>query len=72
MYLLNRQIQRLQRAEARLLLNEQMKGVVEMAGAVCHELNQPLQMILGNAEIMLLDLEPDHPVQSESGVSRNR
>ena len=33
-----------------------------MAGAVCHELNQPLQMILGNSEIMLLDLEPDHPL----------
>ncbi|MBA3013011.1 MAG: DUF3365 domain-containing protein [Proteobacteria bacterium] len=62
MYLLNRQIQRLQKAEARLLQNERMEGVVEMAGAVCHELNQPLQMILGNAEIMLLDLEPDHPV----------
>ncbi|MBU0969876.1 MAG: DUF3365 domain-containing protein [Proteobacteria bacterium] len=62
MYFLNRQIQRLQRAEASLLIKERMEGVVEMAGAVCHELNQPLQMILGNAEIMLLDLEPDHPV----------
>lgn len=62
MLFLNRQIQKRQQAEAQLLKHEKMTGVMEMAGAVSHELNQPLQVILGNAEIMLMDLEADHPL----------
>ncbi len=62
MLFLNRQIQKRLQAEASLLKHEKMTGVMEMAGAVCHELNQPLQVILGNAEIMLMDLEADHPL----------
>ena len=62
MFFLNRQIQRRHHVEEQLLQHQKMEGVMEMAGAVCHELNQPLQMILGNSEIMLLDLEPDHPL----------
>lgn len=61
-FFLNRQIQKRHQAENLLLQHEKMKGVMEMAGAVCHELNQPLQTILGNSEIMLLDLTPDHPL----------
>ncbi len=61
-FFLNRQIQKRQQAEAMVMQHEKMEGVMEMAGAVCHELNQPLQMILGNSEIMLLDLEPDNPL----------
>ena len=36
---------------------EKFQGVLETAGAVCHELNQPLQVISGYAELMLVDLE---------------
>lgn len=32
---------------------EKLQGVLEMAGAVCHELNQPLQIVLGYAEMLL-------------------
>ena len=35
---------------------EKFIGVLETAGAVCHELNQPLQVISGYAELMLVDL----------------
>jgi signal transduction histidine kinase len=35
---------------------EKFQGVLETAGAVCHELNQPLQVISGYAELMLVDL----------------
>jgi len=31
---------------------ERFKGVIEMAGAVCHEFAQPLQVILGNCELI--------------------
>ena len=40
------------RAEKALRESERMKGVLEMAGAVCHELNQPLQSILWYFELL--------------------
>ncbi len=61
-FFLTRQIQKRHQAEEQLRQHEKMEGIMEMAGAVCHELNQPLQTILGNSEIMLLDLAPDHPL----------
>lgn len=36
---------------------EKLQGVLEMAGAVCHEINQPLQAILGYSELMLMGHE---------------
>jgi K+-sensing histidine kinase KdpD len=30
---------------------ERLQGVLEMAGAICHEINQPLQTIMGYAEL---------------------
>ena len=50
-----RQIQKRLKAEDELRHHEKLEGVIEMARAVCHELNQPLQMILGNTEIILLE-----------------
>jgi len=38
---------------------EKFQGVLETAGAVCHELNQPLQVISGYAELMMVDLSED-------------
>ena len=38
---------------------EKLQGVLEMAGAVCHELNQPLQSISGYSELLLLDMNED-------------
>ena len=40
---------------------EKLKGVVEMAGAVCHELNQPLQVVSGFSEILLEKIQKDDP-----------
>jgi PAS domain S-box-containing protein len=34
---------------------ERLNGVIELAGAACHEMNQPLQAILGFAEIISMD-----------------
>jgi len=33
---------------------QKLQGVLEMAGAVCHELNQPLQSIIASSELLLL------------------
>lgn len=45
--------------QARFNEREKLKGVIEMAGAVCHELNQPLQSVLGYAELLLHRLAED-------------
>ncbi len=36
---------------------EKLRGVVEMAGAACHELNQPLQAISGYSELLMMEAE---------------
>ncbi len=38
-----------------------MQGALELAGAICHELNQPLQVILGYSEMLADDIEPGSP-----------
>jgi len=43
--------------QAELRRKERMQGVLEMAGAVCHELNQPLQIVLGYSELLLSNME---------------
>ena len=40
---------------------ERLQGVLEMAGAVCHEINQPLQIAAGISEILLLDMSTEDP-----------
>lgn len=45
----------------KMLQQEKLQGVLEMAGAVCHELNQPLQSLMGFSELLLMDLKRDDP-----------
>ncbi len=40
---------------------EKLQGVIEMAGAVCHEMNQPMQVISGLSELLMMDIEDDNP-----------
>jgi len=49
------------RAETERINKEKLQGVIETAGAVCHELNQPLQSISGYAGLLIMDIENDHP-----------
>ncbi|MCP3874260.1 MAG: GAF domain-containing protein [Desulfobacteraceae bacterium] len=41
-------------AETERYERERLQGVLEMAGAVCHEINQPLQAILGYSELLIM------------------
>jgi len=41
---------------------EKFQGVVEMAGAICHELNQPLQVVSGYSELAMMDIKDDKPL----------
>jgi PAS domain S-box-containing protein len=49
------------RAARDRLQKEKLQGVLETAGAVCHEMNQPLQTILGHTELSLADISPSNP-----------
>ncbi len=39
-----------------------LQGVLEMAGAICHEINQPLQVISGYAEMICDKIHSDDPL----------
>ncbi len=47
------------------LQKEKLEGVLEMAGAVCHELNQPLMSISGFSQLLSDDLTDDN-IQKEN------
>ncbi len=51
-----------QEAIQKIAEEEKLKGVLETAGGICHELNQPLQYILGAIQILLMDLDPKEPM----------
>ena len=53
----------LKKAEKEKLHKEKLEGALEMAGAVCHEINQPLQIVLGQAEILNMASEKDKSLQ---------
>lgn len=49
------------RSEEERIEKERLQVSLEMAGAVCHELNQPIQGISGYAETLLKDSAPGSP-----------
>jgi PAS domain S-box-containing protein len=52
------------RAAQNRIQKEKLEGVLEIAGAVCHELNQPLQAISGYSELMAMKLD-GHEAQAD-------
>lgn len=49
------------RAAQDRIQKEKLEGVLETAGAVCHEFNQPLQALSGYAEILTAKVDPEDP-----------
>ncbi len=49
------------RAQAERLEKERLQGVLEMAGAAAHELNQPMQIILGYVTVLSQRISEDDP-----------
>ncbi len=52
---------RMLKLQKALAETKKFQGVIETSGAVCHELNQPLQIISGNCELLMLDINDDNP-----------
>jgi len=65
LYQENLAIKKRRQLEEERLQSERLKGVIEMAGAACHELNQPLQVISGYSHLLLSDLSEDSPLFGE-------
>lgn len=53
-------------AEAKLRDLAKLEGVIEISGAVCHELNQPMQAISGYSELIMLSLGNEHPIYGKA------
>lgn len=53
-------------AEKEKYEKERLQGVLEMAGAVCHEINQPLQAIIGYSELLLMTPEEERAKDTDS------
>lgn len=47
--------------EAATRNSERLQGALELAGAVCHDMNQPLMAITGYAELIMMDCSKESP-----------
>ncbi len=56
----------------KIVEHEKLQGVLEMAGAVCHEINQPLQAVTWATELLLGEIpEEDHLFTAVRDITRN-
>ncbi len=65
MYQENISMKKRRQLEEERIQRERLEGVIEMAGAACHELNQPLQTLIGYSHFLLENLPKDSPVFME-------
>lgn len=52
-------IRHLKEAEAERIEKEKLQAMMETAGSVCHEMNQPLQILSSFSELLLMDCKED-------------
>jgi PAS domain S-box-containing protein len=52
-------------AEKERLHYEKLQGVIEIAGAICHEVNQPLMAIFGLSELISMDVPEENPARKK-------
>lgn len=50
------------KAENAKMQTKKLQGVLETAGAVCHEMNQPIMAIIGYSELLMSSVPPGEPV----------
>lgn len=65
---MTRDITERQRAEEEKHHREMLQGLLEMAGAVCHEMNQPMQIISGFSELLMMHAPADAPIRDKLSV----
>ncbi len=75
LYQENIAVKKRKQLEEQRLQKEKLQGVIEMAGAACHELNQPLQSLAAYTHSLLHDLSAGSPMfekikQIREGIHR--
>ena len=58
--------------QASLIEKEKLQGILEMAGAVCHELNQPLQVVSGISELLTMDIQENNPLYKKMALIKEQ
>ena len=51
----------LKRQEQLRVINEKVRAAIETGGAICHEMNQPLQILSAEIDLMTEQFSPDSP-----------
>jgi two-component system NtrC family sensor kinase len=60
--------QLLLKTQSELVKAEKLAAVGELAAGVAHEINNPMAIIRGNAEVLLMDLQIGHPNREEAEI----
>jgi PAS domain S-box-containing protein len=59
-------------AEEEQRRREILQSVLEMAGTICHEMNQPMQIISGYTELLLRNTSEDDPVYEKLNIIKKQ
>jgi signal transduction histidine kinase len=59
-------------AEKDRLHREALQGALDMAGTICHELNQPIQIISGYADLLLMGTLEELKVREKLGIMKEQ
>ena len=62
----------IKKIEHERIQKEKLQGIIEMAGAVCHELNQPMQVASITTEMLMADVKEDNPVYKDLKIIKEQ
>ena len=60
------------RAEDERIRRQKLQGILEIAGAICHEMNQPIQGIYLNLDQLLMNMPEDNPLFKKINFIKNQ
>ncbi|HUH67105.1 MAG TPA: PAS domain S-box protein [Syntrophales bacterium] len=55
-------------AEEEQRRSEKLRSILEMAGAVCHEMNQPMQIISGYSDLLSMNIPENDPIKEKLDI----